>query len=98
MNARVGTLSATAGCTKGTISNEVPCHTRWMPKPADFTFVRRKNGEVVISHRGRRATVLRGRQADRFLARVTEANAQDVMARATGNYKRGNERRRQSGN
>ncbi len=68
-----------------------------MPKPTDFSFERRKNGDVVISHRGRFATVLRGKRADRFLARLTEANSQDLMARATGNYKRGNERRRQSG-
>lgn len=46
---------------------------------------------VVITHHGRRATVLRGAKAEQFLADVG-ADPQDVMARATGNYRRGNER------
>jgi hypothetical protein len=35
---------------------------------------------------------LRGDKASKFLARVTDDNAQTLMARVTGNYKRGNER------
>jgi antitoxin (DNA-binding transcriptional repressor) of toxin-antitoxin stability system len=52
--------------------------------------------EVQISHRGKPVTRLRGEAAARFLARVRglEADAaQQLMARATGNFKRGNERR-----
>ena len=64
-----------------------------MTGPEGFSYARRKNGEIVISHHGRMATVLRGRTAERFLERVGEADPQDVMARYTGNYKRGNERR-----
>ncbi|MGH8952249.1 MAG: hypothetical protein ACRDX9_12560 [Acidimicrobiia bacterium] len=37
-------------------------------------------------------TTLRGEAAGRFLSRVAEGDPQQVMARATGNYKRGNER------
>jgi len=48
--------------------------------------------EVVISHVGRRATVLRGRQAVDFLAEVELGDGQELMARLTGNYRRGNER------
>lgn len=59
-----------------------------------FAFVERKNGEVVISHRGRPAAVLRGAAAARFLSDIEARDPQEVMARVTGNYKRGNERGR----
>ena len=64
-----------------------------MPAPSGFTYVTRKNGEVVISHHGRVATLLRGERAAKFLKAVAEGDPQQLMARATGNYKRGNERR-----
>lgn len=64
-----------------------------MPKPVGFTYTKYKNGDVVILHHGRIATTLRGRRADQFLAKVVDGDEQAVMARATGNYKRGNERR-----
>ena len=66
-----------------------------MPAPSGFELERRKSGEVVIKHDGRVATVLRDRAADRLIARVEAADdlgAQHLMARATGNYRRGNER------
>ncbi|PWD51087.1 hypothetical protein C8046_10950 [Serinibacter arcticus] len=48
---------------------------------------------VVISHHGRRATVLRGARASEFLDEVDDdADLQGLMARLTGNYRRGNER------
>ncbi|MFN0154659.1 MAG: hypothetical protein ACKVUT_09790 [Gaiella sp.] len=65
-----------------------------MPGPSGFSFIERQ-GTVVISHRGRQATVLRGERAAAFLAEV-EADQQGVMARWTGNYKRGNERQARS--
>ena len=63
-----------------------------MAEPAGFEWQQRKNGDVVITHHGRQATVLRGSAADRFVAAVVDGDAQAVMARVTGNYKRGNER------
>jgi len=51
--------------------------------------------EVVIHHHGRRATTLRGQTASDFLAQVASSDdsfGQELMARLTGNYKRGNER------
>ena len=65
-----------------------------MPGPEGFDYETR-GGEVVISHHGRRATVLRGTAAARFLADVEDASGddeQELMARLTGNYRRGNER------
>jgi hypothetical protein len=40
----------------------------------------------------RQATVLRGQQAALFLEQLKTRDDQELMARATGNYKRGNER------
>ena len=48
--------------------------------------------DVVISKDGRRTVTLRGATALRFLVDVERSDPQGVMARATGNYKRGNER------
>lgn len=67
-----------------------------MPAPTGFTVDRRQSGEVVIRHHGRPASTLRGTAAARLLARLDAADddqAQHVLARATGNYRRGNERR-----
>jgi hypothetical protein len=65
-----------------------------VPGPEGFDYETR-GGEVVISHHGRRATVLRGTAASRFLADVDDASdddEQELMARVTGNYRRGHER------
>ncbi|MBW0115733.1 hypothetical protein [Pseudonocardia abyssalis] len=48
--------------------------------------------EVRISHRGRPATTLRGAAAAQFLVEVESGDPQQLMARVTGDYKRGNER------
>lgn len=48
--------------------------------------------EVVITHRGRVAARLRGPRAAAFLQDVARSDPQDLMARLTGNYRRGNER------
>jgi hypothetical protein len=67
------------------------------PEPADlgFDYRRRKNGDVEVLHHGRVAATLRGRDAADFLAEAPDPrsdDAQHLMARLTGNYKRGNER------
>lgn len=70
------------------------CDTSIMGKPDGFSFVRRKGGEIVVTHHGRQAAVLHGRQADKFIDRLDRDDPQELMARVTGNYKRGNERNR----
>ena len=57
-----------------------------------FEYRVRKDGDVVIHHHGRQAVVLRSEAATRFLADIERRDPQEVMARATGNYRRGNER------
>jgi len=63
--------------------------------PEGFAYQERKNGDVAITHHGRPVVMLRKGAAARFLRDVVEADPQEVMARVTGNYKRGNERRAQ---
>lgn len=64
------------------------------PDPG-FTYRSHKSGEVQVLRRGSVASTLRGADAHDFLAEVSScspADAQQLMARVTGNYKRGNER------
>ena len=60
-----------------------------------FSWLTRADGAIVIRYHAAPVTVLRGRTAERFATRVAsadDATAQQLMARATGNFKRGNER------
>jgi hypothetical protein len=60
-----------------------------------FSHHTRADGTVVISYRTAPVTYLRGRAAERFTSRIAAADAsaaQQLMARLTGNFKRGNER------
>ncbi|GGV20192.1 hypothetical protein GCM10010495_39170 [Kitasatospora herbaricolor] len=63
-----------------------------MPSPSGFSYDLRPDGTVVVWHHGRAAAKLRGDRATRFLAESAGGDPQLVMARWTGNYKRGNER------
>lgn len=70
--------------------------TRGDPRVKEvFSFRSHKDGTVRIACRGKVVTTLAGKSAARFLARVDGADAEQeqlVMAKATGNFKRGNER------
>lgn len=60
-----------------------------------FDWRERKDGAIEILHHQRPVSLLRGRQAQAFAARIaagTAENGQRLMARLTGNYRRGNER------
>jgi hypothetical protein len=66
-----------------------------VPPPSGFAYQVRSNGDVVITHRGTLATTLRGDAAAEFVAEAeggSDEDAQELMARVTGNYRRGNER------
>jgi hypothetical protein len=67
-------------------------HHAKMPAPEGFDYAVRADGSVVITHHGRVATTVRGARSALFLAEVEAGDAQAVMARWTGNYRRGNER------
>jgi len=64
-----------------------------MGGPNGFSYQARKSGDVVIEHNGRLATTLRGSKAQQFFTDVQTKDPQQLMARLTGDYKRGNERR-----
>ena len=61
-----------------------------------FSWLSRADGAIVIRYHDAPVTLLRGKAAEKFTARVRGAEgaaAQQLMARATGNFKRGNERK-----
>lgn len=56
-----------------------------------FSWSRRADGTVIVSYNSAPVRALRGRAADRFVARIAaaadEPAAQELMARATGSLK-----------
>lgn len=60
-----------------------------------FAYETIKDGRVLIYWQGRHVTTLKGAKAQKFLSQVAgldDRAAQLVMAKVTGNFKRGNER------
>ncbi len=60
-----------------------------------FSYQHTKNGKVFIFWYDKQAKILTGQDADKFIAEIEsldELGAQLLMARLTGNFKRGNER------
>ncbi|MES5893291.1 hypothetical protein [Bacillus cereus group sp. RP43] len=55
-----------------------------------------KNDIVLIEYYGKQIMILKGNEADKFLNKINRANnekeKQLIMAKITGNFKRGNER------
>lgn len=61
-----------------------------------FAYRAGKDGQLFISWHGRTVVTVRGDDARRLLARLAnldEAGVQLALAKVTGNFKRGNERR-----
>lgn len=75
-----------------------------MTKPVDqrnvlddeiFDYRVTKNGTVMITWHGKTVKTLSGQKADDFLEKIADIEGKDaqlVMAKITGNFKRGNER------
>ncbi|WP_033717755.1 hypothetical protein [Bacillus cereus] len=55
-----------------------------------------KNNIVIIEYYGKQIMILKGNDVEKFLNKITRANnekeKQLIMAKITGNFKRGNER------
>ncbi len=65
------------------------------PDNEPFSYHDTKRGTVRIARGARTVTTLRGRDAERFLAKLESASAEEAqraMAKATGHFKHGNER------
>ena len=63
--------------------------------PAPFTYRTTKDGRVLVAFRGRHVVTVAGRRADRLAAALAAADGEQeqlLLARATGNFQRGNER------
>ena len=66
-------------------------------KEQPFTISQRGDGSVAIFWKGRRVSVLTGKLAENFLAVSADCTGQELqllLAKASGNFKRGNEKRR----
>lgn len=60
-----------------------------------FSYRVSKDKKVFISWYGKPVMILRGRESEKFLAKIANADefeAQLIMAKVTGNFKRGNEK------
>ncbi len=60
-----------------------------------FTFIKTKKDEILINRDGKTVTTLRNETAAQFIEQINNSNfddGQQIMARFTGNYKRGNEK------
>ena len=60
-----------------------------------FSYRESKDQKVFIYWHGKQVKILKGKPAQKFLAQIAgleHKEAQLVMAKATGNFKRGNER------
>ncbi|MEO0596404.1 MAG: hypothetical protein AAFV98_04835 [Chloroflexota bacterium] len=62
---------------------------------SQFDYQPTKDNKVLIYWQGKHVVTLSGKRAEKFLAQIADADeetAQLLMARYTGNFKRGNER------
>ncbi len=66
-----------------------------MTNASEFDYRIVKDGRILISWRGKQVVTLSGKKADKFRNQIDgldDYGAQLLMARMTGNFKRGNER------
>jgi len=76
---------------------EQPIDKRGILDEEIFTYRVTKDNKVFISYEGKQVTTLSGPNAKKFIAKIQGTagkEAQLIMARATGNFKRGNEKGR----
>ena len=60
-----------------------------------FTYRISKDDKVFIYWHGKQVTILRGKEAQKFISKTNSLDGKElqlVMAKVTGNFKRGNER------
>ncbi len=60
-----------------------------------FTYKQTKDNKVFIYWMGKQVTILSGKHSEKFMERIANTDfkeAQLIMAKVTGNFKRGNEK------
>lgn len=72
---------------------------RGVLKEAIFDYQMTKDGKVLLFWNGKQVKMLAGKEAEKFSARMADLepeslDAQLIMAKVTGNFKRGNERKK----
>lgn len=76
--------------------NNIDKRNRLEEKP--FSYKITKNGSIFLEFNGRVVKVLKGKEAKKFLESMQavkdEKEEQLILAKITGNFKRGNERRK----
>lgn len=73
----------------------MPTDSRGRLEAEPFSYAVTKDGGVRIAHAGRVVTVLKGKPATKLVTALQAAETSQVqliLAKATGNFKRGNER------
>jgi len=68
---------------------------RGIPDEEIFSYRITKDNKVFISYEGKQVTTLSGKRAADFISKISNLEgkeAQLVMAKVTGNFKRGNEK------
>lgn len=62
-----------------------------------FSFRRTKDHTIFVDYYGKQVKILKGTEAEKFLKRMNSSESemakQLIMAKITGNFKRGNERK-----
>lgn len=63
-----------------------------------FSYQITKDDTVFLEYHGKRVKILKGKEAEKFLEKIKgtegEKEEQLILAKITGNFKRGNERRK----
>jgi len=60
-----------------------------------FTYRQTKDNKIILYWNGKQVKVLAGKESERFLEKISNKDHKEVqliMAKATGNFKRGNEK------
>ncbi|ANU24837.1 hypothetical protein BCM40_08160 [Planococcus donghaensis] len=62
-----------------------------------FAYLLTKNGSILINYQGKQVVMLKGKDAEQLSAKLTAVKGdakqlQILLAKATGNFKRGNEK------
>jgi hypothetical protein len=60
-----------------------------------FTYKISKDNKVFIYWLGKQVTIIQGKEAEKFMKRIENADFKEqqlIMAKVTGNFKRGNEK------
>jgi len=73
--------------------NEVDKRNKLDAEP--FSYIVTKDKKVLISWFGKQVSILKGKDSDKFLARIVNVDLKEkqlIMAKITGNFKHGNEK------